>query len=88
MKHKPSIPNYSDYGKTYHNFQGSLLDLFNCPSRRHKPQISSIPGISSKESKRYRVMLGDQVLGNGLTANEALQLAKEGGSAISPLKFS
>ena len=29
-----------------------------------KPQISSIPGISPKEPHRYRVMLGDGILGD------------------------
>jgi hypothetical protein len=31
---------------------------------RHKPQISSIPGISPKEPHRYRVMIGSQALGD------------------------
>jgi hypothetical protein len=44
-----------------------------------KPQISSIAGISSKQRDRYRVMLGDEVLGDRLTLDEALELAKGGG---------
>jgi hypothetical protein len=43
-----------------------------------KLQISSIPGISPKDSHRYRVMLGGQVLGDRLSIDEALLLVKEG----------
>jgi hypothetical protein len=46
---------------------------------RHKPQIVSIPGISPKERNRYRVTLGDQVLGEKLSINEAVEMAKRGG---------
>lgn len=45
---------------------------------RHKPQISSIPGISLKQRDRYRVMLGDEVMGDHLILDEALKLAKGG----------
>jgi hypothetical protein len=53
------------------------------PTRRgnpysQKPQISSIPGISAKRRDRYRVTLGDHVLGDFLTFDEALQLARGG----------
>jgi hypothetical protein len=45
---------------------------------RQKPQILSIPGISPKELHRYRVILGSEVLGDRLTMDEALLLAKGG----------
>jgi hypothetical protein len=45
---------------------------------RQKPQIVSIPGISPKEPHRYRVTLGGQLLGDRLTMDEALLLAKGG----------
>jgi hypothetical protein len=44
----------------------------------HKPQILSIPGISLKQRDRYRVVLGDEILGDFLTIDEALKLAKGG----------
>jgi hypothetical protein len=40
------------------------LDLFPHQGNLHKPQISSIPGISPKEPHGYRVMIGGQVLGD------------------------
>lgn len=61
--------------------EGRQLELFNHTGNRHKPQISSIPGISPKQRDRYRVTLGNQVLGNFLTIDEALKLAKQGGEA-------
>jgi hypothetical protein len=45
---------------------------------RHKPQIVSAPGVSPKERSRYRVTLGGEVLGDRLTLDEALKLAKGG----------
>jgi hypothetical protein len=58
------------------------LELFAAPDTglclKVKPQIPSIPGISPKERRRYRVKLGDKVLGDRLTLDEALQLAKQG----------
>ncbi len=45
---------------------------------RQKPQIASIPGISPKESHRYRVVLGGEVLGDYLSIDEALLLAEGG----------
>jgi hypothetical protein len=53
------------------------LELFPQQQKR-KPQISSVPGISPKERNRYRVTLGNQVLGDRLTLDEALKLAKGG----------
>ena len=46
--------------------------------KRHKPQITSIPGISPKQRNRYRVVLGREILGERLTLDEALKLAKGG----------
>jgi hypothetical protein len=47
---------------------------------RHKPQVESIPGISVKERDRYRVVLGHRILGDRLTLDEAVILAKKGGA--------
>jgi len=58
--------------------EGRQLELFTHTGDRHKPQISSIPGISPKQRDRYRVVLGDQVLGDRLTLDEAIALTKEG----------
>jgi hypothetical protein len=44
----------------------------------HKPQIVSIPGVSPKDRFRYRVILGNQILGTKLTLDEALKVAKGG----------
>jgi hypothetical protein len=43
-----------------------------------KPQVESIPGISVKQRDRYRVIFHDQVLGDRLTLDEAVILAKGG----------
>jgi hypothetical protein len=51
------------------------LELFVRQGNRHKPQISSIPGISPKQRDRYRVMLSDVVFGDRLTFDEAIALA-------------
>lgn len=40
------------------------------------PQISSTPGISPKQPNRYRVVVDDEVLGDRLTAEEAILLAR------------
>jgi hypothetical protein len=45
---------------------------------RHKPQIVSTPGVCPKERSRYRVVLGGEVLGERLSLDEALKLAKGG----------
>jgi hypothetical protein len=46
--------------------------------KKQKPQISSIPGISPRERDRYRVVMGDRILGDRLTLDEALKLAQGG----------
>ncbi|HEY9893078.1 MAG TPA: hypothetical protein V6D37_14975 [Candidatus Sericytochromatia bacterium] len=38
----------------------------------HKPQISSIPGISPKIQNRYRVTLRSRILGDRLTIEQAI----------------
>ena len=45
---------------------------------RRKPQVSSIPGIPLKERHRYRVTSGGEVLGDFLSLDEAIELAKRG----------
>lgn len=56
------------------------LELFPLSGKPQKPQISSVPGTSVKQRNRYRVLLGEKVLGDRLTLNEALKVAKRGGS--------
>jgi hypothetical protein len=46
--------------------------------KKQKPQICSIPGVSPKQRDRYRVVLGDRILGDFLTLDEALLLTKGG----------
>lgn len=63
--------------RLYH--QPPLFDAeFPLTSKRQKPQITSTPGVSPKERNRYRVVLGSQVLGDKLSLDEALSLAKRG----------
>lgn len=51
-------------------------------AKKQKPQISIIPGISPRERNRYRVLLGDQVLGNQLNIDQAIALAKGGEASV------
>lgn len=60
-----------NYSEIYHNSQPP--DFF-----RQKPQIASIPGISTKERNRYRVVFGTEILGDQLAIDDALKLAKGG----------
>jgi hypothetical protein len=57
--------------------EGRQLELFTHTGDRHKPQISSIPGISPKQRDRYRVVRGDVVSGDRLTLDEAIALANQ-----------
>jgi hypothetical protein len=66
-----------DYGDFYHNRAAKQLKLFNLTGNRQKPQIISIPGISTKERNRYRVTLGDRILGDQLAIDDALKLANQ-----------
>ncbi len=72
------------YGTPYHKSPATQLELFAAPDTglclKVKPQISSIPEISPKERRRYRVKLGDKILGDRLTLDEALKIAKRGQS--------
>jgi hypothetical protein len=53
------------------------LELFNYTGKRHKPQISSIPGIHPRERNRYQVKLADAFLGTHLTLDQAIALANQ-----------
>jgi hypothetical protein len=44
---------------------------------RQKAQIVSSPGSSPKQRDRYRVMVGDRVVGDFLTLDEAIALANQ-----------
>lgn len=48
--------------------------------KRQKAQISSIAGLPITHPNRYRVKLGDEILGEYLAIDEALSLAKTGSS--------
>jgi hypothetical protein len=58
--------------------QTRQLELFPS-SKQQKPQIASIPGVSPRERNRYRVVLGNGILGDRLSIDEAINLAKRGG---------
>ena len=45
--------------------------------KRQKPQISGIPGISPKDRHRYRVIIGNEILGDRLNVDEAIALANQ-----------
>jgi len=53
------------------------LDLFIHQGNLHKPQILSIPGVFPKQRDRYGVVLGDRILGDRLTLDEAITLANQ-----------
>jgi hypothetical protein len=61
----------------FSNYEQLSLPLAN-PLHCQKPQILSVPGISPKQRDRYRVVMGDRILGDQLTLDEALLLAKGG----------
>lgn len=58
--------------------QLSLFAESEIPKKPAKPQIASSPGVCIKRRDRYRVVLGAEVLGDGLTIDKALQLVKGG----------
>lgn len=60
---------------------GRQLELFTTGDLHNKPQIFSIPGISPKQRDRYRVMAGNEILGDRLTLDEVLTLSKSLNSA-------
>ncbi len=45
-----------------------------------KPQIISIPGVAPMAREHYRVRIGDRILGDFLSIDEALRFAKGGKS--------
>jgi hypothetical protein len=45
---------------------------------RQKAQITSSPGVLQKQRDRYRVLMGDRILGDRLSLDKALQLAQGG----------
>lgn len=69
---KSEFPSKSSQAPSSSVFQPKSPQLQRFPK---KPQISSIPGIAPKERCRYRVTLGDQILGDFLTIDEAIALA-------------
>lgn len=58
--------------------QGRQLEIFGQNLIVQRPQITSVPGVSVRERNRYRVMLGDTILGDFLTIEQAVTLAKRG----------
>jgi len=66
----------SQLEEDWHPPEQAVLSL--ASKKQQKPQISSISGISPKQRNRYRVMVGEQILGERLTIDEALKLAKGG----------
>lgn len=59
--------------------QQLCLALESPGTKPEKLQIASVPDVSPKERNRYRVTLGDRVLGDRLSVDEALELVKRGG---------
>jgi hypothetical protein len=57
--------------------KGRQLEIFTSLGKRHKPQICSIPGVFPKQRDRYRVMVGDRILGDRLNLDEAIALANQ-----------
>jgi hypothetical protein len=47
--------------------------------KSQKPQVSRTPGTSPKELFRYRVTFQGQILGDHLSIDQAIELAKRGG---------
>jgi hypothetical protein len=74
------IPDNQESPHSHRTLEGiaPVSDPLKQIKKRKKPQIESIPGISPKESRRYRVKLGDVILATNLTSDEALELAKQG----------
>lgn len=83
-KHSLSATNQATraLGDSQKNFEIKQLTFWEAPQQaklfQHKPQISSIPGISPKQRDRYRVVFGDEVLGDRLSLDEAIKLAAGG----------
>jgi hypothetical protein len=58
--------------------KGRQLEIFTSLGKRHKPKICSIPGVFPKQRDRYRVVLWDRILGDHLSIDQAIALAKGG----------
>lgn len=58
--------------------KNSFTILSQLNRNQQKPQISSVRGVHPRERYRYRVTVEDTVLGDHLTIDEALELAKGG----------
>lgn len=50
------------------------LEIFSQNLISWKPQIASIPGISIREKNRYRIVIGDVILDDYLSLEQALEL--------------
>jgi len=80
MKNKNSSPTIipqSNRNSKNENHSHQLSLPLALDRNQQKPQIVSIPGISPKQRDRYRLMRGDQVLGDRLTLDEAIALANQ-----------
>lgn len=86
-KHSLSATNQATraLGDSQKNFEIKQLTFWEAPQQaklfQQKPQISHISGAHPRERHRYRVMLGNEVLGDRLTIDEALKLAAKGGAS-------
>ena len=77
MNKNSSYTSIADYGDSYHNLPGRQLELFNYTGKRRRPQILSSPEVSPKMRDRYRVVAGDEILGDRLSLDKALALANQ-----------
>ncbi len=84
MKEKPLIiSSQLNSSRKIENYSHSQLSLRLAPQKpaaeaqlfRQKPQISSIPGVSPRERHRYRVKIGNEILGDQLPLEQSLELA-------------
>jgi hypothetical protein len=64
-------PQQNQYSPAY----GRQLELFPVSTKREKPQISSVPGISATTRRRYQVAIGDRVIATRLTVDQAWEIA-------------
>jgi hypothetical protein len=57
--------------------------ICNAKPKKHlfalKSQITSVPSTSANQRKRDRVVVGEQILGDKLTLDEAIKMAQGGG---------
>lgn len=74
QRESPHPPTSSDSLGLPPHSKGESRKLFS-----PKPQITTIPGVPIGVRERYRVVLGDEILGDCLSIDEAVKLAKGGG---------